>query len=142
VKVARLLVEMAAAEADLAAALTRLADDHPGEQDVHHVAGDLARWSQDHAAALAERADAVLPDVAAALPGGDEPGVALLRDLRAVYATACALATDWDVLGQAAKAHRDDELLALVESCAAQNKRQVTWLRAQRKVSAAQILAG
>ncbi|WP_034623598.1 hypothetical protein [Cellulomonas sp. URHE0023] len=139
-KVARLLIEMAASEAGLAAALTRLADDHAAEQDVHHVARDLSHWSQDHAAALAEHADALLPDPPDTSAGDDEPGAALLSDLRSVYAAACGLATDWDVLGQAAKAHRDDELLDLVELCAPRNRRQVTWLRAQRKVSAAQIL--
>jgi hypothetical protein len=142
VKARRLLAEMAAAEAVLAAGLTRLAEAHQADQDVHFVATDLARWSQDHAAALAERADVVLPDPEVVLGGDDDPGATLLRDLRQVYATACGVATDWDVLGQAAKAQRDDELLALVELCAPQTRRQVTWLRAQRKVSAAQIVAG
>ncbi|WP_028048255.1 hypothetical protein [Cellulomonas sp. URHD0024] len=139
-KLVTLTSEMAAAEAGLAAALTRLAEEHPTDADVHHVAQDLARWSQDHAAALAERADLRLPDPAVALSDRDDPGAKLLTDLRDVYATACGVATDWDVLGQVAKARRDDELRALVELCAPQTKRQVTWLRAQRKVSAAQIV--
>jgi hypothetical protein len=144
VRVARLVTEMALAEADLAAALGRLADDHRADADVSFVADDLAQWSQDHAAALAEHADLRLPDDAVddvrPAPARDDPGAALLRDLRDVYLRASGLASDWDVLGQAAKARRDDELLALVERCAPQNRRQVTWLRAKRKESAAQIL--
>ena len=139
-KVSRLLADMATAEAELAAGLLRLADAHGDDQDVHHVARDLAQWSQDHAAALAERAETRLADIAVDLPGGDDPGAALLSDLRQVYRAACGLATDWDVLGQAAQARRDEGLGALVELCAPQNRRQVTWLRARRKESAAQIL--
>jgi hypothetical protein len=140
VRVARLLGEMATSEAWLAAALTRLAEAHQADQDVYYVARDLAQWSRDHAAALAERAELRLPDVDPPTAERDDPGAALLRDLREVYRAASALASDWDVLGQAAKARRDDELLALVELCAPQNRRQVTWLRAKRKESAAQIL--
>jgi len=139
-KMARLLEQMATAEADLAARLVALADAHRAEQDVHFVARDLARWSQDHAAALAEHAEIRLPEASAPSPARDDPGAALLADLRDVYGTACGLATDWDVLGQAAKARRDDELQELVELCAPQNRRQVTWLRAKRKESAAQIV--
>ena len=83
----------------------------------------------------------MLPDPAPAVPSGDDdPGATMLGDLRQVYAAACGVATDWDVLGQAAKVRHDDELIALVELCAPQTRRQVTWLRAQRKVAAAQIL--
>jgi hypothetical protein len=135
-----MLIETATAEAQLAAALTGLADAHQADQDVYYVARDLAQWSRDHAAALAERAETRVPDVALPASEPDDPGAALLRDLRQVYRLACALASDWDVLGQAAQAQRDDALLGLVQQCASQNQRQVTWLRAKRKESAAQIL--
>jgi hypothetical protein len=140
VKVARLLAQMATAEADLAAGLLRLAGDHRAEPDVYYVAQDLTQWSRDHAAALAERAEIQLPEAAAPSRPADDPGATLLRDLRDVYQAACGVATDWDVLGQEAKARHDDELLGLVELCAPQNRRQVTWLRAKRKEVAAQIV--
>ena len=95
---------------------------------------------KEHAAALAERAGTRLPEVAPRAGTTDDPGAALLHDLRDAYVLACRVATDWDVLGQAAQARHDDDLVALVGLCAPRNKRQVTWLRAQRKQVAAQIL--
>ncbi|WP_315094143.1 hypothetical protein [uncultured Cellulomonas sp.] len=139
-RVSRLLREMAAAEADLAGRLARLADEHSADRDVSLVARDLAIWSQDHAAGLAERAGSRVPDTVDPPPVADDPGATLLRDLREAYLAACGLATDWDVLGQVAAARRDDELAGLVGLCAPRNQRQVTWLRAKRKESAAQIV--
>jgi hypothetical protein len=139
----RLLREMAAAEAGLAADLRRLADDYRADQDVHAVAIDLALWSQDHAAALAERAQHRLPETAPAEPVADgDPDATLLRDLRDVHTAACGVASDWDVLGQVAKGRRDDDLQALVQLCSAQTARQVTWLRATRNEAAAQAVRG
>jgi hypothetical protein len=135
-----LLAELAAAESGLAELLARLADDHRADQDVSYVAVDLAQWSREHAAALAERAGVRLPDIPPGVQATRDPEAALLRDLREVYTAACGVASDWDVLRQAARARHDDDLVALVGLCAPRNQRQVTWLRAERKTLAAQVV--
>lgn len=133
------------AEAGLADSLDQLADRHADDHDVAHVARDLAQWSRDHVAAIDGLGRPVPGDASGRrvppAADGDDPGLALLQDVRAVYQEACGVAADWEAIGQAARATRDLTLLGVVERCSGQVGRQVTWLRATIKESAPQVLS-
>ncbi|MFI7502855.1 hypothetical protein ACIBVL_31150 [Streptomyces sp. NPDC049687] len=142
-----------ALERDLLAAAERHRPDH----GVHHVATDLARWSHEHTAGLAEygrgrgvdlsgqHAFGVLAGLrektAEALGRRPEPGLLLLHDLRDLQLAAARNSLHWEMLGQAAQALRDEELLALVSSCHPQTLRQMRWTNTMIKEQAPQLLS-
>jgi hypothetical protein len=142
-------------ERDLLAAAERHRTDH----EVHHVATDLARWSHEHTARLAETgrrygldlsgppetpspgALAALREKAAeALGRRPATGLLLLHDLRDLHLSAARNSLHWEMLGQAAQALRDEELLDLVSSCHPQTLRQMRWTNTLIKVQAPQLL--
>lgn len=145
-------------EGELARALLKLSERHRASQEVHHVARDLAVWSQHHVRELAEvagRYDETLEPVPTQEPGllkavrekGGElagrsrsPGLILLRDLREVYTRASGVSVDWELLAQAAQGIKDSELLAVVQRCHPQTLRQTRWANAMLKELATQAL--
>lgn len=119
-------------EKDLLAAAARHHPDH----EFHHVALDVARWSREHAARLADAgrdhgldlsgprgipspgALATLREKASeALGRRPETGLLLLHDLRDLHLAAARNSLHWEMLAQAAQANRDERLLALVTDC-------------------------
>ncbi|MFH8803320.1 hypothetical protein ACH4F6_27585 [Streptomyces sp. NPDC017936] len=144
-----------ALERDLLAAAER----HRAEHEVHHVATDLARWSREHTARLAEAGRghgldlsgppddpapgalaALREKTAEALGRRPEPGLLLLHDLRDLHLAAARNSLHWEMLGQAAQAMRDRDLLDLVSSCHPQTLRQMRWTNTLIKVQAPQVL--
>lgn len=142
-------------EQDLLAAASR----HRVEHEFHHVAIDVARWSREHAARLAETgrdhgldlsgprgkpqagALAALREKASeALGRRPEPGLLLLHDLRDLHLSAAGNALHWEMLGQAAQAGKDTRLLGLVSACHPQTLRQMRWTETLLKVLSAQLL--
>jgi hypothetical protein len=142
-------------EHDLLAAAARHHTDH----EFHHVALDVARWSHEHAARLADAgrdhgldlsgprgnpspgALATLREKASeALGRRPEPGLLLLHDLRDLHLAAARNSLHWEMLAQAAQATRDERLLALVSGCHPQTLRQLRWTNTQIKILAPQIL--
>lgn len=144
-------------EQDLLAAAARHHTDH----EFHHVALDVARWSREHAARLADAGrDHGLdlsgprgnpsPGVLAALREkasealGRRPatGLLLLHDLRDLHLAAVRNSLHWEMLAQAAQATRDERLLALVTDCHPQTLRQLRWTNTMIKILAPQLLTG
>ncbi|MFJ6438390.1 hypothetical protein [Streptomyces sp. NPDC091416] len=122
---------------------------------MHHVARDLAAWSQQHVRELADAAADHGVDLdpepkeespAAAWlreKGGERvgwrpgAGLLLLCDLRGTGLKTVAVSVDWELLAQAA---RDQELLDLTERCHPQPLRQQCWAKAMIKVVSPQVL--
>jgi hypothetical protein len=143
-------------ETELADFLERMAERHRPEHEVHHVAGDLAGWSRDHLRTLvaeAGRLDLELDSTegsglvkqakakaAALLMSHPDPSRQLLDDLREAHLRAVAVSLGWEMLGQAAQAMKDPDLLAAVDSCHPQTLRQMSWTNGLIKQNSPQIL--
>ncbi|MEU1320454.1 hypothetical protein [Streptomyces tibetensis] len=143
-------------EQDLLAAAARHRTDH----EFHHVALDIARWSREHAARLADagrdhgldlsgprgdpspRALAALREKASeALGRRPESGLLLLNDLRDLHLAAARNSLHWEMLAQVAQATRDEPLLTLVADCHPQTLRQLRWTNTMVKILAPQLLS-
>ncbi|MFK4064242.1 hypothetical protein [Streptomyces sp. NPDC029674] len=137
-------------EKHLAGELLAVADRHRDEHEVHHVATDLAGWSQEHAGLLAGTAynrglDLGAVPVPVPVPEGAagteaEPGLLLLRDLRALHLAGVENSLHWEMLAQAAQATKDEALLALASRCHPQTLRQMRWTNTMIKVISPQVL--
>lgn len=147
-------------EAELEKELHVVAERHRTDHEVRHVAVDLARWSLQNRQALeplAQRygsplADDQDPQVPSAAMGAIRektaellgrratPGLLLLRDLRELYLLASGNSVLWTMLGQAAQAVRDTELLDAVTACHDRTMRQVVWCNATLKTLSPQVL--
>lgn len=158
-KLDRMLRALHRSEHRMVSSLLGTADRHVVDHEVHHVAKDLARWSQQHVHELAEvgrqrginladnaPADAGmfgrLEQKASELTGvRPEPALLLLADLRRLHLKAVGVAADWELLTQGALATRDDELLAVAGRCRPQTLRQAKWARSMLKILSPQTLA-
>ena len=145
-------------ENELAKELLRISELHKAEHGLHHVARDLAVWSQEHVAHLARLGKeygldldaeakqnsrvgaAVRTKVSELTAHRPEPGPLVLRDLRRIHQMADGVSLDWEVLAQTAQALRDTDLLTTSEECLAQTTRQLQWAKAELKAHAAQIM--
>jgi hypothetical protein len=159
-KVAVAIEELHRSEHELAGELISLSDQQKVNHEVHHVARDIARWSEEHVRRLAEvgrdhdldldPAPADEPSLLARMKqkGAEltgrrhEPGLLLLAGLRHVHRTAAGVSLDWEVLAQTAQAMQDERLLALVQDCHPQTLRQLRWANAMVKETSAQIMVG
>lgn len=147
-------------ESALAHELAAAAERHTAEHEVHHVALDLANWSVQHGAVLAstakryglqlpdspdhssEELPAVVRERTPELFGGrPQPGIVLLRDLRDLHLAATGNSLYWEMLGQAAQATRDGDLLGVVSNCHPQTLRQMRWTNTMIKVLSPQLLS-
>lgn len=115
-------------EQHLAGELRLVADRLRTDHEVHHVATDLARWSEEHALRVVQAArdqgldlhdssgtgSGVLAELrrkaAEAVGHRPEPGLLLMRDLRALHLYATQY---WEMLAQVAQATRNEALLTL-----------------------------
>ena len=157
-KVPLALEELHRAENGLAADLLRISDRHKAEHEVHHVARDIARWSQEHVRLIAQmgRDNGLELDeepagdpslLARARQKGDEllgrhheASLLLLADLRKVHRDAVGVSLDWEILAQTAQALKDAELLALAQRCHPETLRQMRWANATLKETSAQVM--
>lgn len=146
-------------ENEAAKELLRLAERHRTDHEVHHVARDLASWSQEHVQLLAQHAthfgldlhdEADMPygitsqlreTLAHAVGRRPEPGLLLLEDLRHLYLRTSENSLAWEMLAQAAQAQHERELLALTEECHPQTLRQIRWANTMIKTQTPQVLA-
>jgi 2-hydroxychromene-2-carboxylate isomerase len=159
VRVHLVIEELHRSENDLAQQLLTVSDRHSADHGVHHVARDLATWSQDHVRELARIGRGHGLDLDPG-PAGDPgllararqemayrqgrrsaPALLLLLDLRSIYTDASGVSVDWEVLAQAAQGMKDRELLAVASRCHPQTLRQVRWANSQIKEQAPQIIA-
>lgn len=140
--------------------LQQVAHRHHDEHEIRHVAVDLARWSLENRQSLRTLAAryggnldddqtpeapsapmAVVREKAAELLGRHpEPGLLLLSDLQHVYLMASDNSVSWTILGQAAQAAHDQELLGIVTECHSKTMRQAVWCNATIKALSPQIL--
>ena len=67
-------------------------------------------------------------------------GLGLLRDLHDLYLMATECEVTWALVGQAAQAARDADLLDTVERCRGEVDAQLKWLRTRMKQAAPQAL--
>lgn len=152
------LKEVHRGENSLALMLLRLSSTHKTEHEVHHVARDLAAWSQQHVRELAEKAadhgvdlddepkeesTAVewLREKGSELVGRrPQTGLLLLRGLRRTYLKAAGVSVDWELLAQTAQAAKDRELLDLTKRCHPQTLRTERWANSMIKVISPQVL--
>jgi hypothetical protein len=137
--------------------LQRLAERHAAEAEVHHVAHDIAGWSREHVALLAEAAahyDIALSrepdepgmvrhavDALTAHTPGKAPAALLLEDLRDLYLLAAETSLAWEMLAQHAQAKREIDLLDLTKKCHPQTLRQMKWANTMIKTLSPQALA-
>lgn len=157
-KVPMALEELHRSENDLAADLLRISDRHKADHEVHHVARDIARWSQEHVRGLArigrdygldlDPEPAQDPSLLAKVrQKGDEllgrhheASLLLLADLRKVHKDAAGVSLDWEILAQTAQALKDTELLELAEKYHPETLRQMRWANAKLKETSAQVM--
>src|SRR4051794_18904404 len=158
-KLPLVLRELHRSETSLARQLLAVADRHKADQEIFHVARDIARWPRIHVRRLSEvgrdhgvRLD---PDprwqlpaaselsqlISTALSRRSEPGLLLLADLRRLHRKAAGVSLDWELLAQAAQAMRQQPLLDLAQDCHPQTLRQMRWANAHLKISSPQIIA-
>ena len=154
------LKELHEAEAELAGEFGKVGERHAAEHDVYHVSLTLAKQCHAHAEklrAVADRYGERLPATDPLEPGegllaglrrkgseltGRQPpaGMLLLRDLRKLYLMAQECEIGWVMVGQGAKAARDEQLLATVSECQEETTVQVKWLKTRIKEAAPQAL--
>jgi hypothetical protein len=158
VKTKLVIRELHRSERKLAHRLNVTAARHVSDQDIYHLAQDLAKWSQQHLTELAKhgrhyglhlssnpRTAAVTGFIqtrmSAALRKRPEPGLLVLADLRRVYRLAACTSVDWELLGQAAQTVKDQELLSLTSRCHPDTLRQMRWANAMLKELSPQVLS-
>jgi hypothetical protein len=159
VKLDKAIEDVQDAEADVARHLRVVGERHATEHDLHHLGHTLAQQCEEQLVKLAPFADrygasagdrgvAESPGVleslrhkSAELMGRAEAaGLVLLHDLRTLYLAAQEAEIAWVILGQAAKAARDPELIEVVEQCHEKAELRAMWVRTRIKVTAPEIL--
>jgi hypothetical protein len=136
------------AEGELGRAFREIGDGHAEEPDVLHVCRTLAAQCEVHHERLspfAARYGEGAPDEPERLhstlfSGVRSGGLGLLRDLQDLYLMTCECDITWTVVGQAAQALRDTDLLAVVTECQAETAVQGKWLKTRMKQAAPQAL--
>ncbi|RCW45938.1 hypothetical protein DFQ14_102240 [Halopolyspora algeriensis] len=137
------------AERVLAESFRQVADGHAAEPDVHFLSHTLAQQCLAHYEAL----DPIVQRYGEARQE-DEPErlhaeglgrirsgpVGLLRDLQDVYMLASVVEITWKLVGQAAEALRDRELLELVARCHKETSTHLDWLKTRMEQTAPQAL--
>lgn len=138
--------------------LSRMADRHQREAEVHHVATDLIGWSTVNIARLADAAESYdvslsrepdrpgvvrhAVDSLVSTPAvGKAPAIALLEDLRDLYLVASETSLAWEMLAQHAQARRESDLLQVASECHPQTLRQMRWANGMIKTLSPQALA-
>lgn len=135
-------------EKTLGESFRQVAEGHADDADVHHLCHRLATQCDRHREALApvvarygeepEREPEELH--AEGLSRTRSGGVGLLRDLHDLYMLVSYLDIAWTVVGQAAKAARDKELIEIVTHCEGETSTQLKWLTTRMKEAAPQAL--
>lgn len=135
-------------EQTLAESLRQVAAGHAQESDVVVICERFATQCEHHRELLGavvdrygeEREDEPERLHAEGLPGTRTGGVGLLRDLHDLYLLVSYLDISWTVVGQAAQAVRDRDLLAVVHFCEKETAAQLAWLTTRMKEAAPQAL--
>jgi hypothetical protein len=152
------LRELHRSEVELTRSLEAIAARHHSDHGIYHVATDLAQWSREHVALVAETgqrygvrlrthprtaaiAEWVQRRVSDRLGRRPEPALLLLADLRRLHRIAAGVSLDWELLAQGAQATKDPGLLEITQRCHPQALRQMRWANAMLKELSPQALA-
>jgi hypothetical protein len=139
-RIGPLLAHLRELETGLAAELRQAADRHRDDHDIYHQCHTFAVTADKRVEKLgptAERHDGqAVWRTAVADGSGDD----LLEDLRTLCLRAHESALTWVMAAQAAKAARDQELLALATECQSETEMQAKWLTTRIKTGAPQAL--
>lgn len=135
-------------ERTLAESFRQVAEGHAQDADVVHLCERFAVQCDSHREQLApvverygeERQQEPERLHAQGLDGARSGGVGLLRDLHDLYLLVSYLDIAWTVVGQAAKAVRDENLQNVVSWCEKETSAQLSWLRTRMKEAAPQAL--
>ena len=138
-----------ASETHLAESLLHVARHHAAEPDVKQMTELLAFWSGANKAALAplvarheETREAEPEALHRALFHGPRSGsLGLVRDLHDLWLLAQEVTLAYELLMQAGRSLRDEEMLRIVEEASRQTRRQADWLRTRIDQAAPQALA-
>ncbi|WP_037679218.1 hypothetical protein [Streptomyces albus] len=156
-----LLAELHGAEEALAREFHRVAERQAADHGTHYPCRTLAAQCEEHAArlrtaarrygqdlsgprhseTLAHLADAVREKSSERRGHHTSAGQLLLRDLRHLYLAAQEAGLLWLLLGQVARAVRDQGLLDDVEELHRETLGQIRWLTTRLKNAAPQVLA-
>jgi hypothetical protein len=156
-KLELLVRELSRAEHHLYDGLHAIAARHKADSDIHHIALDLAGWSQDHLRQLSEQghdrkshlsplkwpvavSTRIQEWMSEPLRKRPEPALLLLADLRRIHLMAAGASLDWELLAQAAQAAKDTDLLELASRCHPETLRQMRWANAMLKELSPQVL--
>ena len=159
-KIDRAIEDVQDAEAELAKRLRIISERHAVEHDLFHLSHTLARRSADHLDQLAAIAssygvkphrgdvsesegllEAARQKASEMLGRSELAGLMLLRDLRDLYIRAQEAEIAWTILIQAAKAKRDQDLLAVATPCHTETEICARWIRTRIKETSPQVLA-
>lgn len=149
--------ELHRSERKLAHEFDVMAARHQSDQDIHHLATDMAGWSRHHLSELAEhgrhygvrlsaqphtgaKTGFLQSRVSGMLRRRPEPGLLLLAGLRRIHRLAAGASLDWELLAQGAQAAKDSELLGLASRCHPETLRQMRWANAMLKELSPQVL--
>ena len=129
-------------------AFREVAAAHRAEPDVEHLCRQLASKCDGHAERLqpfvarygAEADDEPDRLHTAIFTGVRTGGLGLLRDLHDLYLMAAECSISWMIVGQAARAARDDDLAVVVAQCEGETALQMKWLVTRMKQAAPQAL--
>jgi hypothetical protein len=135
-------------ERALAKAFREVGTKHRDEPDVMVMCNHLASQCEGHVTSLqpfVERYTGSTEDEPDRLhselfDGARSGSLALLRDFHDLFLMATEAEICWTVIGQAAEALRDREMLAVVHASEAQTSIQVDWLKTRIKQTAPQTL--
>ncbi|MDV8056445.1 hypothetical protein [Rhodococcus sp. IEGM 1343] len=150
--------ELHRSERKLARQLSALSARHPVEHEIFYTSRDLAVWSREHIADLADagsryglklstdrhstaHAAGLQQRVSVLLGRRPEPALLLLAELRRVHRTAAGVSLDWELLAQGAQAVKDVELIELTQRAHPQTLRQLRWANGMLKVLSPQALS-
>lgn len=159
-KLGQYLEKLHDALTDLANEYRKVGERHAAEHDLYHTCHTLAKQCEGQAEALAPHARrhaAELPEgvdegpresmlaglrrtTAALLGRSPMTGLLMLRDLRQLHLAIEEAAMLWLIVGQAAQAARDRELLLFVEQCREEITHQLMWIQTRIKETAPQAL--
>jgi hypothetical protein len=157
----RALDHLAEVHTELIEDLAAIGDRHRPEADVFHtchqlverlvpLGAELASHAERYGEAVARpHAETAWSDILARMRrrmagvAGSSPkaGLLLLWDLRHLYLQAQEDLLGWIMVGQAAKARRDNELRALTDRGYEESERVVKWITTEVKQASAQALA-
>jgi hypothetical protein len=137
------------AERTLADSFREVADEHTTDAEVYYHGHTFAEQCDAHVEQLAplvyrygeehpDEPERLHPDGVSEIRSGP---VGLLRDLQDLYMLVSLVDITWTIVGQAARAVRDEEAIEIIDACDEQTATQLAWLRTQLSTAAPQALA-